>query len=367
MNPPDVLIYMSCSDRDLSVYHEGLILESLEHENLTQTLHPTKAFDRDNHRYVRWFKSTRNRVIAELDLADFKEHSLIVVEDIIKQFDPGCVITVDGRKPVKELFDTIKAKLLTLPLRRTVLPEIVRDGNESFSSYKFFRYRSEIDEMAEFESESRWLKSLVDVEYETFEDEDNENRLITEYERVEKIRVMSEFGPFCPVNFYYGLFKLGNAIYCVKYMGKLYYFNGPEEMRLFEKFPRYFLEIPRPGMPIRAMFYGPEALSSPVAKAVSKFFGYTLLDVKYIKTEHEKQEKREYFSGVVRSAVKNAQAIIKIKQNPSEKIEIMRNSISEWIQLHFGKDIELDSQNTTVDENESSGFDYDSDQSKKIL
>lgn len=363
VNPPDVLIYMSCPDRDLSVYRDKLILESLEHNYLTQTIHSTKAFERNNHRYVRWYKSTRNRIIAELDLVDYKQHSLGVIEKIIKQFDPGCVISIDGRKPVKEIFETIKMKLMTMPMRQTVLPEIVRDGNESFSSYKFYRYRSEVDEIGEFESESRWLKPLMDIEYETYEDEENENEITTDNERTEKIRMMSEFGLLCPVNFYYGLFKPGNSIYCVKYMGKLYYFNGSEEMRLFEKFPRYFLESPRPGIPIRAMFFGPEALSSPAAKAVSKFFDFNLLDVKHIRVEHECHEKRKYFSIIVKSVFKIAMEITKIQQNPSEHIDIMSNTIGEWIELRFGKDVESDSQ-STVEDTASDILEYDSSQSK---
>lgn len=356
---------MSCPDQDLSIYRDGLILESMEHNYLTQTLHPTKAFERNNHRYVRWYKSTRNRIIAELDLVDYKQHSLEVVEKIIKHFDPGCVISVDGRKPVKELFETIKVKLMTMPVRRTVLPEIIRDGNESFSSYKFYRYRSDVDEMGEFESESFWLKPLMDIEYETNEDEGNKNQIMTENERTEKIRLMSEFGLLCPVNFYFGLFKPGNSIYCVKYMGKLYYFNGSEEMRLFEKFPRYFLEIPRPGFPIRAMFFGPEALSSSTAKAVSKYFNFNLLDVKYITAEHERHEKRKYFSVIVKSILKTAEEVTKIDRNPSEYIDIMKDKINEWIKLRFDKDIEYDSQ-IIEDDTASNILEYDSSQSEKF-
>jgi len=63
--------------------------------------------------------------MIELDLKDYENYSLKVIDEIVKQFDPTCVITVDGRKPVNELFETIKSKLMTMPLHYTVLPEIV--------------------------------------------------------------------------------------------------------------------------------------------------------------------------------------------------------------------------------------------------
>lgn len=39
MNPPDVLIYISCPNRDLYSYRNGFVLESIKHNRLTQTLH----------------------------------------------------------------------------------------------------------------------------------------------------------------------------------------------------------------------------------------------------------------------------------------------------------------------------------------
>lgn len=39
MNPPDVLICLSCSNRDLYPYRNGFVLESMKHDRLTQRLH----------------------------------------------------------------------------------------------------------------------------------------------------------------------------------------------------------------------------------------------------------------------------------------------------------------------------------------
>uniref|UniRef100_A0A2S2PMZ3 Adenylate kinase domain-containing protein 1 n=1 Tax=Schizaphis graminum TaxID=13262 RepID=A0A2S2PMZ3_SCHGA len=327
-NPPDVLIYMSCRNQDLIHMHNGLTLESMEHDHLTQTLHLNNT--EYNHMRVHWYnKSLISKKMIELDLKDYENYSLKVIDEIVKQFDPTCVITVDGRKPVNELFETIKSKLMTMPLHYTVLPEIVEIQAKTGLSEDYTYGGSEF----EFESESNETETVVS----NMARASDTTQIRDENEqRKERLRMTSEFGRLCPVNFSNGRFVLGSDRYCIKYMGKLYYFAGPDEMQSFGKYPRQFLKIPTHGLPIRAMFYGPKTLTNPAAKAVRHLFGYNTIDVGHIIQIHVEDVKREYSFAIVESILKTAQEVIRPKQIQTNDIDIMRNAIADWTRLQFG-------------------------------
>lgn len=338
-NPPDVLIYMSCRNQDLNRIHDGLALESMEHDHLTQTLHLNDSGS--NHRRVFWYRynsivNMNNRV--EMDVKSYECHSLKVIDEIVKQFDPACVITVDGRKPVSELFETVKAKLMTMSLQRTVLPEIVLNQDASVTS---------IEEHNEFEFE--YESELNDTDTAAGSEERDNDTAWRHEKNVhnvsihnEKIRVTSEFCRLCPVNFSRGLFKLGSDRYCMKFMGKLYYFAGPNEMQSFGKCPRTFLQVPRYGLPIRAMLFGPRALATPAAKAVHCFFDYNLIDVEYITQIHKKDATQAYSSAIVGCILKAVNEVTRPKKVLPGDVDIMRNAIADWTRLRFGMSIRSD-------------------------
>jgi len=308
-------------------------------------LHLDKQYSCNNHGYVRWYKSLRHKIIGKLSLEAYEQYTFKAVDEIVKQFDSEFVITVDGRRPVEMIFETIKAKLMVMHIQRTVLPKIIKNGDESssvLSEHNTYRPGSETieekyetEDMEEYKSESMEtiMRSAVNV-HEINENDEQTNQ-VSVSERNEKIRLMSEFGQLCPVNFFYGLFKFGVENYCVQYMGKLYFFAGSEEIKLFCQFPKRFLEVPRTGLPIRAIFYGPETLSSTAAKAVSNFFGYNLIDVNNITHTYKEHEKRTYLSTVVKFLVKNAQEINKTKRFQASEIDTMRHAIGDWIRLYF--------------------------------
>ncbi|VVC36135.1 P-loop containing nucleoside triphosphate hydrolase [Cinara cedri] len=339
-NPPDVLIYLSLSNRELYKYRDGLILESMDHKHLTQKLHiQQNDFEQLNHRHVKWYKSLRNTIMNEFDLNDYEKHSLAAVDETFKRFGADRTITVDCRRPVVELFQMIKAKLKTMPLKPTLLPEIINRGYGSSTLYQTKSYRiAEDGEMEEMEDESLY----VDDEHEgetngEYESTDNGNGTSAKYQREDRIRLISEFGQLCPVNFYYGLFKMGTDRYSVKFMGKLYLFAGPDEMKLFSKFPRQFVFVPRLGMPIRAIFYGPEAMSGPAAKAVSNFFGCNLIDAKHIRQRHEEKDKQSFASTIFNSVLNTVREITTLQEETNKEtnaISIMRNAIGDWIRLN---------------------------------
>lgn len=359
-NPPDVLIYMSCRNQDLTHIHNGLTLESMEHGQLTQTLHLNNA--KYNHMRVHWHNKTFiSKKMIELDLQDYENYSLKVIDEIVKQFDPTCVITVDGRKPVNELFQTVKSKLITMPLQYTVLPEImeVRTKYVSPEDYEYggseFEFELESNEAETVASNTERASDTTQIRD---ENEQNSNT------RNEQIRITSEFGRLCPVNFSNGRFVLGSDRYCMKYMGKMYYFAGPNEMQLFGKYPKRFLKIPTYGMPIRAMFYGPKTLTNTAAKAARHLFHYNVIDVGYIIQLHEKPVKQEYSSAIVESILKTAQEVIKPKEIQFNDINTMRNAIADWIRLRFGVTVGSDLNGVEDDESEYETYEDFSDQSK---
>lgn len=343
-NPPDVLIYLSFPDSDLHSYIDGLVLESMKHNHLTQIFHMNKKLTQNKQTFIKWNKLLRDKTITEIEHDNYKEYSFTVVDEIVQQFDPNFVITLDGRKPVTELFEIIKAKLMTMPLQRTVLPVVVR-GRDNVLQKENLINPYKMDELQEYEMESLDTDDeAISIEHntsETFEYYWNNYRMPNSKERNEQIRLMSGLRQLCPINFSYGLYILGSDHYRVNYMGKTYFFAGLEEMELFIKHPRQFLEIPTTGISIRAIFYGPEWLSSPAAIAVSNFYKYNLIDVKYIKQKFAENEKQSFFSTVFKSVLKTAQKVIEIKKDPSSDIENMRNAIGEWIQLNFKNSVEL--------------------------
>lgn len=364
-NPPDVIIYMSCPNRDLSDYRSGLVLESIKHKWLTQNLYNNKKLAQSNNRTyaVKWYDSLRNKIMAELRLEDYENYSLPVVEDIVKQFDPTFVITVDGRRPVQETWNTVQAKLMTMSLHRGVVPKIIEPervvsvDNISMNQIQ----ASEFGE--EFDTESYIIETAT-TSYHSINEENKKVDDKISDERSEKIRCLSEFGRLCPVNFFNGSMKLGIDRYCMKFMGKLYFFAGPDEMTLFGECPRRFLENPKPGLPVKALFHGPEMLSNPTAKAVCKFFGYDLIDVKQIRNTYAEKEKRAHLSSIVNAVLKNASKVSKIRNEQSKDITFLRNAIRNWLQLYFGitpKENSLDAEGDIIEYEINENY---SDQSK---
>jgi hypothetical protein len=340
-NAPDVLIYISSPEHDPCNYHSGLVLESIGYDYSTGTLHADEERMQGDHSYssirLRHKLPINNKVIVDLDRNDYITSSLEVVDEIVKQFDAAFVITIDGRKPTEELFETIKDRLMTMPLQRTVLPEIVKKQDDTASGdiSENNVHGFETNGIEDVESESFEMETMESEAIDLDEHLERNNDGLTVDERNEQIRSMSEFNKLCPVNFSYGVFKLGVVHYCIKFMDKLYFFAGPEELQLFEKSPKQYLEIPRPSVPVRAIFYGPEALSCPAANAVSHLFGYNLIDVKNIEYAHVKIQKLSLILAIVKSVLKTTQEIVKNKTDPSTEINSMRNAIGEWIWLHF--------------------------------
>lgn len=343
--------------------HNGLTLESMEHDQLTQMLHLNNA--KYNHMRVHWHNKTFiSKKMIELDLQNYENYSLKVIDEIVKQFDPTYVITVDGRKPVNELFETVKSKLMTMPLHYTVLPEIVEVRAKSVlpEDYEYggSEFESEL-ESNEAETVASNTERASDATQIRDENEQSGNT------RNEKIRITSEFGRLCPVNFSNGRFVLSSDRYCMKYMGKLYYFAGPSEMQSFGKYPKRFLKIPTYGMPIRAMFYGPKTLTNTAAKAARNLFHYNVIDVGHIIQLHEKNVKQEYSSAIVNSILQTAQEVIRPKEIQPNDISTMRNAIAEWTRLRFGVNVGSDLNGVEEDESEYETYEDISDESKYFL
>ncbi|XP_060872308.1 adenylate kinase 9-like [Metopolophium dirhodum] len=364
-NPPDILIYMSCRNQDLSHIHNGLTLESMEQDHLTQTLHLNDV--EYNHRRVHWYyKSFVNQKIIELDVKDYENYSLKVIDEKVKQFDPARVITLDGRKPVDELMETIKAKLMTMSLQYTVLPKIVNFQDKSISSEDYAYDGTELL----FEAESTEAETVANNDEERASDTMSQLRdehLQRINDRNEQIRVMSEFGRLCPVNYFNGRFIMGSDRHCMKFMGKSYYFAGPDEMKSFGKCPKQFLRIPGCRLPIRAMFYGPQTLTNPAAKAVRKFFGYNLIDVGHLTQIHEKDTRHAYSTAIVGSILKTVREIIRPKEIRPNDISTMRNAIADWTRLRFDFTIQSDLNGMEDEESEYEMYEEFSHQKKQNM
>jgi len=68
-NPPDVLIYLSFPNQDMSTYYNGLVLESMAHDHMTQTLHSDNEdlTWTNSGRAIKWYTTLNNSAIIKLD------------------------------------------------------------------------------------------------------------------------------------------------------------------------------------------------------------------------------------------------------------------------------------------------------------
>ncbi|XP_050431129.1 adenylate kinase 9-like [Adelges cooleyi] len=331
-NPPDVLIYLSFPNDDIATYHEEMELKLIERRCFRENRFSIGDTDLNYGKDIMWNNLFSHK--SRMDIHIYQKFLLEVIEDAIKRFDQQFVITMDGRLPVEVIFETVKAKLLTLPLQRTPIPKFIFKEDASISgSSAMDRFEYEADaESLSYGMRTRAEDSL-EMLYEYDEGIDNVN--IKEDENEESLRKMSEYGVLCPVNYSNGFLVKGNKRYTIEYMGKLYYFAGIDEVKLFQKFPRQFLEIPRPCMSIKAIFYGPEALAGPAARGACKFFKYKLIDVKQITETSEETLQKQYIFYIVNSMIKSISEELRIKSNRIKGVEIMQMAIGKWIKLNF--------------------------------
>lgn len=173
----------------------------------------------------------------------YKRNVAAAVDEAVKQFDPVFVVTVDGRRPVDELLETVKARLAALPVRPPALPEILRydepagrtdetemaayvaDAGVDEASIEIDETIAGIDEVAGSASRiNEANRSIAGI------NEADEARPVAAgidrdataaHLRRERTRTLSEFGPLCPVNFANGVYRLGGPRYRVKFMGTL--------------------------------------------------------------------------------------------------------------------------------------------------
>lgn len=281
----------------------------MKHGQLTQTLDPDQDVYKDTGGFnVTWYGSPVNRPAIDRDLTAYLKHSTSVVDDAVKRFDPGFVITVDGRRPVGELLKTVEARLTTMSLHRAVLPTVPDQGSDGSEN---------LPQRYEFEEEEE---------------------IRPEYDENELVRLTSEFGRLCPVNHYHGSYIPGKRRYRARYWGKLYYLAGPEEYRAFNECPRRYLNVPEPGLPIRAVFYGHRTFSGPAAKAVSDSYGAALIDVQDIETDLRETYKRTFVSAVVDSTLRTARRVTGVREDPSFEIGVVKDALGEWIRVYFDDD-----------------------------
>lgn len=184
-----------------------------------------------------------NGIVAELELESYERNAAAAVEEAVKQFDPVFVVTVDGRRSVDELLETVKARLETLPVRPPALPEILQYGKPVTRIDETGMADAGIDEASVGMNEAAGMDEAVsDVDdahrsaaginetdgSTTGMDEADEaaaaaaetgHDAATADLRREQTRTLSEFGPLCPVNFANGVYTLGSQRYRVKFMG----------------------------------------------------------------------------------------------------------------------------------------------------
>lgn len=155
------------------------------------------------------------------------------------------------------------------------------------------------------------------------------------------MRSLSEFGRLCPVSFSRGSYRRAGHRHRAAFMGKLYRFAGPDEMRSFVDRPRRFLDAPRPGLPVRAVFYGPAALCGPAAAAVRRLFGHRVVDARRLARAHREAGRRAHVSAVVGSVLETARRVTRTRDGaPGEVVAAAaaaaRTAIGDWMRLCFG-------------------------------
>lgn len=111
-------------------------------------------------------------------------------------------------------------------------------------------------------------------------------------------------------------------------------------MQLFVEHPSRYLDIPRTGLPIKAVFYGPELLVGPAAKALCKLFGCELIDVKYTQQVHDNMHKRMFFTAIVDAMLKNTRTVCDAQTQLAKTVATLRDAVGRWLRLNFGYEID---------------------------
>lgn len=107
-------------------------------------------------------------------------------------------------------------------------------------------------------------------------------------------------------------------------------------MQLFVKHPNRYLDIPRTGLPIKAVFYGPELLVGPAAKALCKLFGCELIDVKYTQQVHDDIQKRMFFTAIVDTMLSHTHTVYDEWLQLAKTVATLRDAVGKWLELNFG-------------------------------
>lgn len=107
-------------------------------------------------------------------------------------------------------------------------------------------------------------------------------------------------------------------------------------MRLFVEQPNRYLEIPRTGLPIKAVFYGPSPLAGPAARALCKLYGCELIDVKYMQQVRDDIQNRTYVTALVDAMLNNTRKACDTRRRLANTVAALRDAVGHWLWLNFG-------------------------------
>ncbi|XP_050528010.1 adenylate kinase 9-like [Daktulosphaira vitifoliae] len=329
INPPNILIYLSINNDDIDNYYL-----KIEKKTIKRKLFKENEFSHHNiHLNIEKNDMFNNSFPNKkfIDTYNYEKFTLNAVEETIKRFDPQYVITLDGRQPVQDIFKTVEIKLRTLPLHRIVHPKMIQNDNIPICRSISITDRYEIDIIDDNNAESVLFGTgtLLSDSLNSI-NESNKNS------SDQYLRKISDYGKLCPVSLYNGNLVNGSDHYTIEFLGKLYFFVGIYEMNLFYKFPRQFLEIPRPNIPVKAIFYGPSILVDPLAKATCEFFKFKLININSIKQTYEQNSQKIFIATIVDAIKTITKEHVKSKIEQRNKVKNIQKAIGRWMHLYFG-------------------------------
>ena len=219
-------------------------------------------------------------------LKEYQDHILGKLEDFLSSHDQRKLIELDGNLSAKDLFNNLLSCLQPSLLSGTRLP-LRLQGKED---------QEEIGEDIDTED---MLRSLAASEN------------ISPGYRWRR----SKWGRLCPVALSEGQNMMGNPLYAVSFLDKMYVMSTPEALELFMNNPRHYLLPPQPAPPCKVAVVGPpHSGRSTLAQRLAQRYAAKVINVDELMEPKLKEAKEALIAKNTQDLINNSIVAVKAEE-----------------------------------------------------
>ncbi|XP_072264855.1 adenylate kinase 9 isoform X2 [Pyxicephalus adspersus] len=307
---PDVIINIKCPDKDLSKRligqkqdpETGLVYqreawdpafkekkkriqegeEEEEEEEFEEEGEEAENFKEILDRLVHRSEDFPENVDERIQL--YKDTVLRLVEDLMIDHDPQCLIELDGNKKPEELFVSVLARLEYLGLRHGAVVMKL--------------YNPEEEESVEELEGDELLRTLSGY------------HIIAPRYRWRR----SKWGTLCPVALKEGYIKKGLPEFAVSFLDKMYLMSSEESLKKFMQNPRPFLLPPMPMPPCKVAVMGPKSSGkTTICNLLAEKYSGKVFDMSVLILPHVEEAKQSALAKAREEATEKAIESVKLK------------------------------------------------------